>query len=92
MVRPLAASQDASPALLRLALKPSADGLTVDIVKRRGPSCAEPLAIALQPTPVLLSRHVRLSRQSTVQVAIERRQNEAGRELTTVVPNLNIVL
>ncbi|MFM0032962.1 translesion DNA synthesis-associated protein ImuA [Paraburkholderia madseniana] len=64
MVRPLAAAQDSSPALLRLALKPSADGLTVDIVKRRGPTRAEPLSIPLQPTPVLLSRHARLSRRS----------------------------
>lgn len=64
MVRPLAAAQDASPARLRLALKPSAEGLTVDIVKRRAPSCTEPLAVALQPTPVLLSRHARLSRGS----------------------------
>ncbi|MBT2791065.1 translesion DNA synthesis-associated protein ImuA [Paraburkholderia strydomiana] len=69
MVRPLAAAQDASPALLRLALKPSADGLTVDIVKRRGPSCAEPLAVAIQPTPVLLSRHARLWRGSSAEVA-----------------------
>jgi len=69
MVRPLAAAQDASPALLRLALKPSADGLTVDIVKRRGPSCAESLAVALQPTPVLLSRHARLSRGSSAEIA-----------------------
>ncbi|MFM0524222.1 translesion DNA synthesis-associated protein ImuA [Paraburkholderia strydomiana] len=69
MVRPLAAAQDASPALLRLALKPSADGLTVDIVKRRGPSCTEPLAVALQPTPILLSRHARLSLGSPAEVA-----------------------
>jgi cell division inhibitor SulA len=69
VVRPLAAAQDASPALSRLALKPSADGLTVDIVKRRGPSCAEPLAVALQPTPVLLSRHARLSLGSPAEVA-----------------------
>ncbi|MFM0757270.1 translesion DNA synthesis-associated protein ImuA [Paraburkholderia strydomiana] len=69
MVRPLAAAQDASPALLRLALKPSADGLTVDIVKRRGPSCTEPLAVPLQPTPVLLSRHARLWRGSSAEVA-----------------------
>ena len=69
MVRPLAAAQDASPALLRLALKPSADGLTVDIVKRRGPSCTEPLAVPLQPTPVLLSGHARLWRGSSAEVA-----------------------
>jgi protein ImuA len=69
MVRPLAAAQDSSPALLRLALRPSADGLTVDIVKRRGPARAEPLSIPLQPTPVLLSQHARLSRRSLTEVA-----------------------
>ncbi|MFM0390978.1 translesion DNA synthesis-associated protein ImuA [Paraburkholderia phytofirmans] len=69
MVRPLAAAQDSSPALLRLALRPSADGLTVDIVKRRGPARAEPLSIPLQPTPVLLSRHARLSRRPLAEVA-----------------------
>jgi protein ImuA len=63
MVRPLAAAQDSSPALLRLALSPSADGVTVDIVKRRGAARPEPLLISLQPTPVLLSRHARLPRR-----------------------------
>ncbi|MGF6610463.1 protein ImuA [Paraburkholderia sp. WSM4175] len=76
MVRPLASAQDASPALLRLALRPSADGLTVDIVKRRGPSRAEPLSIPLQPTPVLLSRHARLSRRSSAEVAARGLQTE----------------
>jgi len=76
MVRPLAAAQDASPALLRLALRPSSDGLTVDIVKRRGPSRAEPLSIPLQPTPVLLSRHARLSRRSSAEVAARGLQTE----------------
>jgi protein ImuA len=68
MVRPLAAAQDASPALLRLALRPAAEGLMVDIVKRRGPTRAEPLSIPLQPTPVLLSRHARLSRRPLAEV------------------------
>jgi protein ImuA len=68
MVRPLAAAQDSSPALLRLALRPSADGLTVDIVKRRGPARAEPLSIPIQPTPILLSQHARLSRRSLAEV------------------------
>ena len=63
MVRPLAAAQDSSPAVLRLALRPAAEGLMVEIVKRRGPSQTEPLSIPLQPTPVLLSRHARLSRR-----------------------------
>ena len=55
MVRPLATAQDSSPALLRLALRPTADGLIVDVVKRRGPAMAEPITVSLQPTPVLLS-------------------------------------
>ena len=71
MVRPLAAAQDSSPALLRLALRPSADGLAVDIVKRRGPSRAAPLSISLQPTPVLLSQHARLSRRSLAEAAAQ---------------------
>ena len=68
MVRPLAAAQDASPALLRLVLRPAAEGLMVDIVKRRGPTRAEPLSIPLQPTPVLFSRHARLSRRPLAEV------------------------
>jgi cell division inhibitor SulA len=68
MVRPLTAAQDSSPALLRLALRPAAEGLMVDIVKRRGPTRAEPLSISLQPTPVLLSRHARLSRRPFAKV------------------------
>ncbi|WP_233850164.1 translesion DNA synthesis-associated protein ImuA [Paraburkholderia sp. HD33-4] len=76
MVRPLATAQDASPALLRLALRPSAEGLTIDIVKRRGPARAEPLSIPLQPTPILLSRHARLSRRSSAKVAARGLQTE----------------
>jgi cell division inhibitor SulA len=68
MVRPLTAAQDSSPAVLRLALRPAAEGLMVDIVKRRGPTRAEPLSISLQPTPVLLSRHARLSRRPLAKV------------------------
>ncbi|MFC0399002.1 translesion DNA synthesis-associated protein ImuA [Paraburkholderia rhizosphaerae] len=69
MVRPLAAAQDSSPALLRLALRPAAEGLMVDIVKRRGPLRAEPLSISLQPTPVLYSRYARLSRRPLAEAA-----------------------
>jgi hypothetical protein len=68
MVRPLTSAQDSSPALLRLALRPSAEGLMVDIVKRRGPARAEPLSIPLQPTPVLFSRYARLSRRPLAEV------------------------
>ena len=37
MMRPLAAGQDASPAPLRLALRPQAGGIEIGFVKRRGP-------------------------------------------------------
>lgn len=37
MLRPLAATQDASPAPLRLALRPAPGGLDIGFVKRRGP-------------------------------------------------------
>ncbi|WP_228978028.1 translesion DNA synthesis-associated protein ImuA [Paraburkholderia gardini] len=69
MVRPLAAAQDASPAVLRLVLRPERDGLTVDITKRRGPARAEPLSVPLQPTPVLFSHHARISRRPLAPVA-----------------------
>ena len=68
MVRPLVAIQESSPASLRLALRPAAEGLTVEIVKRRGPIRTEPLSISLQPTPVLYSRHARLARRPLAEV------------------------
>lgn len=37
MLRPLAAAQDASPAALRLSLRPVAGGIEIGFVKRRGP-------------------------------------------------------
>jgi hypothetical protein len=59
MVRPAASAQDSSPAVLRLLVKPAADGVAVEIVKRRGPALAEPISIALPPSPVLLSPYRR---------------------------------
>ncbi|MDP1690560.1 MAG: translesion DNA synthesis-associated protein ImuA [Burkholderiaceae bacterium] len=47
-LRPLAARVQSSPAPLRLALEPAAQGqLAVNIFKRRGPAMAEPLLLAL---------------------------------------------
>lgn len=51
MLRPLAAAQDASPAPLRLALRPAAGGVEVTFVKRRGPQRDEPLMVPL-PSPI----------------------------------------
>jgi len=48
LVRPLSAAHDASPAPLRLALRPAAGGLRIDIVKRRGPRRDDPLLVPLE--------------------------------------------
>ncbi|MGH8778182.1 translesion DNA synthesis-associated protein ImuA [Paraburkholderia sp.] len=77
-VRPLAAAADTSPALLRLALRATSEGLAVDIVKRRGPLRTDPLPLPLQPTPVLLSRHARTARRSPAPVAARSLQAEVA--------------
>jgi protein ImuA len=51
MLRPLAAAVQPSPAPLRLALRPDAAGIAIEIVKRRGPLAAAPLHLPL-PMPV----------------------------------------
>jgi len=60
MLRPLAAAQEASPAPLRLSLKPAAGGIDIGFVKRRGPQRDAPLFLPL--TPSLLQRHAPLDR------------------------------
>ncbi|HJW57406.1 MAG TPA: translesion DNA synthesis-associated protein ImuA [Burkholderiaceae bacterium] len=51
LIRPLACAQDASPAPLRMALRPAAGGISVDIVKRRGPRRADPLVLPFERMP-----------------------------------------
>jgi len=60
MLRPLAAARDASPAPLRLSLRPAAGGIDIGFVKRRGPQRDAPLFLPL--TPSLLQRHAPLDR------------------------------
>lgn len=60
LMRPLAAAQDASPAPLRLSLRPAAGGIELGFVKRRGPQRDAPLFLPL--TPSLLQRHATLDR------------------------------
>ncbi|SDG04845.1 MULTISPECIES: translesion DNA synthesis-associated protein ImuA [unclassified Duganella] len=62
MLRPLSAAQDASPAPLRLSLKPAAGGMDIGFVKRRGPQRDVPLFLPL--TPALLQRHAPLDRST----------------------------
>ena len=51
VMRPLAAQQEASPAVLRLLLEPGegADALTVRLLKRRGPPLTTPLVLPARP-------------------------------------------
>lgn len=51
LMRPLSCGDDASPSPLRLALRPAFAGVSIDIVKRRGPHCDQPLFIPLTGMP-----------------------------------------
>ena len=60
MFRPLAAAQDASPAPLRLSLRPVPGGLDIGFIKRRGPQRDTALFLPLAPS--LLQRHAPVDR------------------------------
>ncbi len=55
LMRPLTVAMDPSPAQLRVALRPAAGGVSLNIVKRRGPGAKQLLFIPLADMPV--SRH-----------------------------------
>jgi protein ImuA len=65
MLRPLAAGQDASPAPLRLALRPQAGGIEIDFVKRRGPQRDAPLFLPLSSNITYTHRHAPVDRPVT---------------------------
>jgi protein ImuA len=74
MLRPLSASEHASPAPLRLALRPAPAGVAVDIVKRRGPAADRPVYVALaQDTAFSListrSHHASMDRHAPAAIA-----------------------
>jgi protein ImuA len=74
MLRPLAAAQDASPAPLRLSLRPAVGGLDIGFIKRRGPQRDAPLFLPL--TPSLLQRHATLDRAPSAPAPARRVQPE----------------
>lgn len=51
LMRPLAAAMDASPSPLRISLRPAFGGVSVEIVKRKGPHCESPIFIPLADIP-----------------------------------------
>jgi protein ImuA len=59
IVRQLACAQDASPASLRLTVRPAADGVAIELIKRKGPVSATPIIVKLYPSPNLISEHRR---------------------------------
>lgn len=63
LFRPLSCAREASPAPLRLALRPARGGLEIDFLKRRGPLRGQPLFIPLTPSPNL-QRHVPVDRRT----------------------------
>jgi protein ImuA len=74
LFRPLAAAQDASPAPLRLSLRPAAGGMDIGFVKRRGPQRDAPLFLPL--TPSLLQRHAPVDRPLPAPVTARSLQPE----------------
>jgi cell division inhibitor SulA/protein ImuA len=70
VLRPIAVQQDTSPASLRLAIRPAADGVSVNIVKREGPIGIEPFDVTLRPYPILLSPYARSTRQVRSPVSV----------------------
>jgi len=77
-LRPAAAARHASPAPLRLALDSAPGGLSVRILKRRGPPCDLPFTLMLDAGPPAVS-HAPLDRRLPAQPA-------AGRRAPALVP------
>jgi len=63
LFRPLAAAQDASPASLRLAVRPVLGGVKVDFLKRRGPQRETALFLPLSPS--FVHRHAPVDRSTS---------------------------
>ncbi len=64
VMRPLARAQDSSPAPLRLAVRAVAEGVAVELVKRKGPAAPAPIMVKLSPSPNLISEHRRVQRRT----------------------------
>ncbi|PRC93847.1 translesion DNA synthesis-associated protein ImuA [Solimicrobium silvestre] len=81
LMRPLAVSMDASPASLRITLRPAAGGVSLNIVKRRGPSAKQNLFIPLADMPV--ARHY--SDKENAPVVMHTRPAVAARSDTPIL-------
>jgi protein ImuA len=70
--RPTRAGKDASPAELRIAVRPVEEGVCVDIVKRKGPQFEGELIITVRPRTSLTSLRGRTLRTAS-QIEFESR-------------------
>ena len=68
VMRHLSEARDASPADLRIAVKPSESGAAIEILKRKGPYFEGAIALALTPTATLISNRPRVRRGVTLYV------------------------
>jgi len=50
VMRPLACAQDPSPASLRLTVRPAADGIAIEVIKRKSRASAQSLNVKLSPS------------------------------------------
>ena len=73
MLRPLAQAQQASPAPLRLRLRPAVAGVHIDIVKRRGPALNDPVFVGLTPPAHHVPAHAPLDRPAPAPARSGRR-------------------
>ncbi|TCG05320.1 recombinase RecA [Paraburkholderia steynii] len=72
VMRHLSDARDASPADLRIAVRPSETGASVEILKRKGPRFDGMIDIDLNPTAALLSHRSRVRRGATPHVEPSR--------------------
>jgi len=75
LLRPLAAAQDASPAPLRVGLRPASGGINIQFVKRKGPQRDESLFVAIDSPPNFVHRPMPVqvpARQEDAPTQVER--------------------
>jgi protein ImuA len=59
----LVRAQDSSPAPLRLAVRAVAEGVALELIKRKGSAALAPIMVKLFPSPNLISGHRRVLRR-----------------------------
>lgn len=66
LMRPLSTAIEASPAPLRMSIRPANGGISIDIIKRKGPHCDKLIFVPLATMPAAQ----RFDKQQTIEVPI----------------------